>query len=140
MIEGEILNDIKGYEPKFIGPLTLRQTACIGLATITSLPIGFLTGQVFINEIAITIGGIVGVPFMICGFWKPYGIPFEKFAKQFIKMQILAPKNRKYKTENYYESFMPKDNNSLTKKELKKHIKMQKKESKNLGSEFQMYK
>ena len=56
MIEREILKDIKDYKPKFIGPLTLRQTVCSGLAIITGVPVALLTGQIFINEIAIVVG------------------------------------------------------------------------------------
>lgn len=136
MIEREILKDIKDYKPKFIGPLTLRQTVCSGLAIITGVPVALLTGQIFINEIAIVVGGLVGTPFLLCIF-EPYGIPFEKFAKQYIRMNILTPKNRKYQTRNYYESFMPIEKKcDMSKKELKKYKKAQKKELKTMGDEF----
>ena len=62
MIEREIPKDIKGYEPKFIGPLTFRQTICMGLAAAVSVPTGLLLGQIFINEISTFSTGVVYEP------------------------------------------------------------------------------
>lgn len=111
---------------------------CSGLAILTGVPVALLAGQVFINEIAILAGGLVGVPFLLC-IKEPYGIPFEKFAKQYIQMNILTPKNRKYQTCNYYERFMPIEKKcDMTKKELKKYKKAQKKELKSIDDGFEI--
>ncbi len=140
MIEREILKDVKEYEPKLFGPFTLRQAACIGLAAITSVPTGLLLGQVFVNEIAIIGGAMLGVPFLLCGFKKVYNMPFEKFAIQFIRTQLLSPSTRKYQTKNYYETLLPIDNYRMNKKELKKYRKQQKKDLETMGPDFAIFK
>lgn len=136
MIEREIPKDIKGYEPKFIGPLTFRQTVCMGLAAAVSVPTGLLLGQIFINEIAITVAGALAIPFVACGFKKVYGIPLEKFAMMYLRTQILVPKNRKYQTNNYYRKLFGSDVHKMDSKELKKYQKRKKKELKELGHDF----
>ena len=97
MIEVEIPKDINGYKPKFIGPLTLRNTVSIIITAITAVPIGFLLGQVFVNEIALTIAMIIGAPILFCGFKDIYGMPAEKFILMYLKTQVFTPKDRKYK-------------------------------------------
>ena len=118
MIEVEIPKDINGYKPKFIGPLTLRNTVSIIITAITAVPIGFLLGQVFVNEIALTIAMIIGAIFM------------------YLKTQVFTPKDRKYKTNNFYQSFLPIQDKKLNDKELKKYKKTKKKDLKELGDDF----
>ena len=88
MIEVEIPKDINGYKPKFIGPLTLRNTVSIIITAITAVPIGFLLGQVFVNEIALTIAMIIGAPILFCGFKDIYGMPAEKFILMYLKTHL----------------------------------------------------
>ena len=136
MIEVEIPKDINGYKPKFIGPLTLRNTVSIIITAITAVPIGFLLGQVFVNEIALTIAMIIGAPILFCGFKDIYGMPAEKFILMYLKTQVFTPKDRKYKTNNFYQSFLPIQDKSLNDKELKKYKKTKKKDLKELGDDF----
>lgn len=136
MIEVEIPKDINGYKPKFIGPLTLRNTVSIIITAITAVPIGFLLGQVFVNEIALTIAMIIGAPILFCGFKDIYGMPAEKFIFMYLKTQVFTPKDRKYKTNNFYQSFLPIKDKKLNDKELKKYKKTKKKDLKELGDDF----
>ena len=130
MIEVEIPKDINGYKPKFIGPLTLRNTVSIIITAITAVPIGFLLGQVFVNEIALTIAMIIGAPILFCVFKDIYGMPAEKFILMYLKTQVFTPKDRKYKTNNFYQSFLPIQDKKLNDKELKKYKKKVKKNKK----------
>ena len=136
MIEVEIPKDINGYKPKFIGPLTLRNTVSIIITAITAVPIGFLLGQVFVNEIALTIAMIIGAPILFCGFKDIYGMPAEKFILMYLKTQVFTPKDRKYKTYYFYKSFLPIQDKKLNDKELKKYKKTKKKDLKELGDDF----
>lgn len=137
MIEREVLKDIKDYKPKFIGPFTLRNFACgaiaIAVGTLVFLLLYFpLNLQV---PICIVVAGICTVPAWFCGWIAPYNMPFEKFAKTFIDMNILSSKNRKYQTKNSFDEFrnVPK---KYTNKELKDMKKQRKKEEKELGEDF----
>ena len=121
MIEVEIPKDINGYKPKFIGPLTLRNTVSIIITAITAVPIGFLLGQVFVNEIALTIAMIIGAPILFCGFKDIYGMPAEKFILMYLKTLVDL---------SYLVATLIND------KELKKYKKTKKKDLKELGDDF----
>lgn len=114
----------------------MRNTVSIIITAITAVPIGFLLGQVFVNEIALTIAMIIGAPILFCGFKDIYGMPAEKFILMYLKTQVFTPKDRKYKTNNFYQSFLPIQDKKLNDKELKKYKKTKKKDLKELGDDF----
>lgn len=104
MIEIHINKDVGSYEAKLIGPFTARQTVCIAVAA----PFCYL-----IYKIATPIIGIDAAGFLICipaviawsfGWLKPYGMHTEKFVASVFVNTVLAPANRKYKTENLHEN------------------------------------
>ena len=99
MIEREILTDIKEYDPKFIGPLTLRQVVCIGGGSLLAVPAFFGLRQIFTDSASALMAIAIGLPFFIC-VKKPYGVPMEKFVIKLIKMFLLCPKERRYKCNN----------------------------------------
>lgn len=105
MIEIEIPKDIKDYEPKLIGPLTTRQTICSGAILVIML-VGYNVLKMFFEN-----GLKVVIPLIIClipiaiGWYKPYGMRFEKYAISQLYTVILPPKKRLYKVENLYEQF-----------------------------------
>lgn len=144
MIEREIVKDIKSYEPKFIGPFSLRQTVCVALGAASSFPVFFLLNRVFITEFSLLVASVVIAPFLVCGWYKPYDIPFEKFVYRYIKITLMTPSKRKYKTNNYYEKLyfeeLKDESKPLTKSEIRKRKKEEKKirkEIASLGSDYQ---
>ena len=107
MIEIEIPQDIRKYEAKLIGPFTTRQLLCT---------IGLVIGCVISYKAATSLFGsdsslrtifpmIVAIPFGLVGFYKPYGMPFEKFAKSVFVSMFLAPTKRLYKIKNTHDEF-----------------------------------
>jgi len=107
MIEIEIPKDIRDYEAKLIGPFTTRQLFCA---------IGLAIGCFGSYKIAVNIFGedtglvwlfpaIVAVPLGLIGWYKPYGLPFEKFAKSVFVSMFLAPAKRVYKISNLHDEF-----------------------------------
>lgn len=103
MIEIEIPKDIKEYEPKFLGPFTLRQLIGVaGSALVMVVGYNVLKG-VFDNGLKVIIPLLFAmIPFLI-GYYKPYGLPFEKYFIVLLNTSIIPPKVRKYKTENLFE-------------------------------------
>ena len=139
MVEREILQDINGYEPKLIGPVTARQLLCSAAAAFICIPSFFSLNEIFITQAAITIAGALGTPLLACGFYKPYGLPFEKFFIQYFKMNWMAPAMRKYKTNNSNMNYIReltraemKLSETNEKKEFKKTKKARKKELKDI--------
>lgn len=125
MIEIEIPKDIKDYEPKFIGPFTLRKF--LGMAgSVLVMAIGYNVFKgIFDNGLKIIIPlAIAIIPFLI-GYYKPYGLPFEKYAIVQLNTNIIPPKIRKYKTKNLFEQLEKEDEKEelAKQKNAKKNIK-----------------
>lgn len=119
-IEIEIPKDITKYESKLIGPLTTRQTVCL----VPGIGLGILVFNVLkpylSQEMLIGVVMITSLPFLLCGFYKPYSMPFEKFIKSVFISMFIAPAKRKYITVNVYDEInnlnnFPSKNNSKNK-------------------------
>lgn len=140
MVEREVLKDIKEYKPRFIGPLSLRNFVCGGIGVVCGLSVAAITYALgFIIPVCMLTGGIACVPGFVCGWFEPYGVPFEKFIVSFFQLSFIAPKKRKYAVENY-DLYAPEQSEKpLTKaekKELKNLENIKLKEAKELGEDF----
>lgn len=106
MIEIKIPKEIKRYEARAIGPFTLRQTlcllvclpCCIGLYLLLSPYVGTDIAGVFVFIPA-------GIAYLF-GWYKPYGMKFEKYMQTVFVSSFLAPSKRVYRTENFYEKVL----------------------------------
>ena len=124
MIEIEIPKDIKDYEPKLIGPLTARQTVCAGAMLVITL-VGYNVLKMFFdNSLKIVIPLVICLIPILIGWYKPYGMRFEKYAISQFYTVILPPKKRLYKVENLYDQF-----DKEIEKEEKVVIEQEKKEA-----------
>ncbi len=95
MLEIEMPKDIKNYEPKILGPLTLRQLVCLGIASSYGIPFILLThGDIVVR---IMIGLMLMIPVLLCGWLKIYNEPFEKFLIIIIINKFIKPSKRVYK-------------------------------------------
>lgn len=141
MIEIEIPKDIRKYESKFIGPFTLRQTICVGIAAACSITIYNTVGKLLIQDMRAPLCFIAAAPALLAGWYKPYGLPLEKFLKVIIVTMILAPTKRLYKTANIYDC-LTQDEKALMNKETKRRKAAALKYRKKMGlkPEFRAYK
>lgn len=127
MIEIPIPKDVRKYEAKLVGPFTTRQLFCfIGAAAISYIAYKAI-GSTLGSESTLMVCGLLASPLLILGWYKPYGMPFEKFFQSAFISTVLAPRHRKYKTKNAYKGatlqFTP-----LSTKEYKKRLAKEKKE------------
>ncbi len=105
MIEIEIPKDLKDFEPKVIGPFTVRQLVCT-VSIVGIMLVGYNVLKMFFDN-----GLKVVIPLILClipiliGWYKPYGMRFEKYAISQLYTVIIPPKKRLYKVENTYEQF-----------------------------------
>ena len=132
MIEIEMPGDITEYEAKVIGSLTARQTICFGLGGI----LGFISYQLLKNtgiDVTAIILVTAAVP-SLCGIYKLYDIPLEKFILMIILTYWLPPTNRKYKTNNMYEECFIKEEITEADDERTKILRSRKKKKKNRRS------
>ena len=103
MIEIEIPKDIKDFEPKFVGPFTVRQTICFGAFLAVLLGGYFIIGMFTQEGIRVLIPLILSMIPVLFGWYKPYGMKFEAYVVSQIFTVILPPKKRLYKIENEFD-------------------------------------
>ena len=113
-----IPKDITKYEAKLIGPLTTRQTVCAVPACVLGIFAFMVLSKYATRDTAIFASMIIIVPLILLGWYKPYGIPLEKFIKTIFVTMVMAPKNRKYKTYNMF--FIPSEDKTKTIQNKKK--------------------
>lgn len=92
--------DIGIYEPKFVGPFTLRQAISIGIGGACCLIVSFATKSMGIDATTLfTLCFFIMIPFIAFAYVKPYGMKLEDFIKTYYEYHILAPPVRPYRTE-----------------------------------------
>ena len=97
MIEVEMTKDIKEYDPKIIGPFSMRQIGLIILGLCYAVPLAiFLPFDITTNLIIATIAM---TPVIICAFVNVYGMHAEQFFVQILRSTIIYPRKRRYKVD-----------------------------------------
>lgn len=114
MIEVEIPKDIRQYESKVVGPLTVRNLVCLVCGSVIAVPVYMIIKDLVPTDLCIFVSLLCFAPFALCGWIKIYGMPFEQFFMSFLYSSVLAPSNRKYKTKNIFEEDLEKEH--ITKK------------------------
>lgn len=99
----EIPRDIRRYESKFIGPFTTRQAIFFAIAAGLVLLIFNSFKDYLNNDLLFGICFFAATPAILFGFLKPYGMTLEKFLRTAFICNILAPKNRLYRSEIMYD-------------------------------------
>lgn len=103
MIEIRITKEISDYEPKLLGPLTLRQSACVAAGAPFCYLIVRYLGPILTTEVAMFFCFIpAGIAYAF-GWARPYGMKMEQFLRSVFVNRFLAPTHRKYKCRNVQE-------------------------------------
>jgi len=106
MIEVQVTKEITDYEPKLIGPFTVRQTLCLVVALpICYVILRFLSPHLT-RDVALFFLFIPAVFAYAFGWCKPYGMKMEKFLRAVFVTRFLAPIHRRYRTANTVEAII----------------------------------
>ena len=101
--------DLNAVKTKAMFNLTKRQLICFGSGLVLAVPLFFiLKAHINISGAAI-IMIIVLLPFMLLAMYEKNGQSFEKVAKNIINVLFIRPKQRPYKTNNYYSLLEKQD-------------------------------
>lgn len=103
MIEIRITKEIQEFEPKVIWGLTLRQLILVGAGAPVVYWIITTLSPIFTMDVAVFFCAPIAIVAYAFGWAKPYGMKMEKFIQSVFINRVLAPVNRKYKTENQHE-------------------------------------
>ena len=100
MLEMKIPQEINKYESKLVGPLTTRQTLSIIAAGVLCV-LFFKIFKGLIPDDYLYVGCfVIAFPFGIIGWWKPYGMPAEKFFLAVLFNTIISSSRRFFKSNN----------------------------------------
>lgn len=132
MIELSLPRDVRKINDRFLGPFSKRQVVCTSLGGFVGVTVLYLTHLFLPGDIPIILGGICGVPFIICGIKKKYNLPYEKFFFNVILSKKKRPVKRAYIRQNWMRSLMEQlDENGelISEEELEKRkLEKEKKE------------
>lgn len=126
MIVSRKTQDLDRYEPKLIGPFTIKKLIIVGIGAVAVTIVYSLLSALKLDSYVCVAGGIVvAAPFAILAFWKPYGMDPLQYLRSFYEYSFLSTKERIYHAPTLDQDqqyvLHPKNNTPKHKKE--KNIK-----------------
>ena len=94
--------DLSQVKTKVIFNLTKRQLICFAAALVVGLPLFFLLKGSVGTSLAAFAMILVMLPCFLFAMYEKYGQPLEVVLKNVIQTKFIRPKERPYKTENFY--------------------------------------
>lgn len=130
-VEVKINKEIRNYTESVFFGLTLRQFVFSLLACIIAVILYFILKPYFaISELSWMC--ILGAtPCAVLGFVTYNGMNAEQFIVQFIKSEILMPKDLKFQGNNYYDNLLKATFEKLRKRGIKEDEISRKEKRKN---------
>ena len=102
--------DLSQVKTKVIFNLTKRQLICFAAALVVGLPLFFLLKGSVGTSLAAFVMILVMLPCFLFAMYEKHGQPLEVVLKHVIQTKFIRPKERPYKTENFY-SLLEKQRN-----------------------------
>lgn len=94
--------DLTQVKSKFLFNLTRRQVICFGCGALTGVPLFFILKNYIPITAATLIMILIMMPFFLFAMYEKNGQPLEKILRHFIQSRFIRPKERPYKTQNFY--------------------------------------
>ena len=94
--------DLTKVKTKVAFNLTKRQLVCFGGGALIGVPLFFLLRGPVGNSVAAMCMMLVMLPFFLMAMYEKHGQPLEKIVGNIIKVAVIRPKQRPYKTNNFY--------------------------------------
>lgn len=126
MIEVKIPKEIRSYQETLFFGLNLRQTLCAVVALAVNVPLYLFLYPRIGSDLAGWIIIFTAVPFILVGFIRMNGMPFERAAVCAARLLFQSQKYS-YRTENYFEYLMEDANEAKTKAKERKAGKTKRK-------------
>lgn len=94
--------DLTKVKTKIMFNLTKRQLICFGAAIVVAVPVFFLLRDSAGASTSTMLMILVAMPFFLLAMYEKNGQPLEKIIGNIIQVSVLRPKQRPYKTNNFY--------------------------------------
>ena len=109
MIEVDMTQDIREYEPKLFGLVTSRQIILLAIGCSYSIPLAIFLPLGNDITARFMVGMLCMIPVILLGWVEVYGMRLEQFLWQALLSLVLTPHNRIYKTDYAYEYLREKE-------------------------------
>ena len=94
--------DLTRVKSKIVFGLTKRQLICFGGALLVGVPLYFLLRGRVTGSAAALIMVFAMLPGFLLALYERHGQPLEVVVKNIIQTKFIAPKERPYRTDNFY--------------------------------------
>lgn len=94
--------DLTKVKTKVAFNLTKRQLVCFGCGALIGVPLFFLLRGPAGNSVAAMCMMLVMLPFFMLAMYEKHGQPLEKIIANILKVAVIRPKQRPYRTNNFY--------------------------------------
>lgn len=94
--------DLNAVKTKVMFNLTKRQLVCFGCGLAIALPLFFLCKSTLNTSVASIVLILMLLPFMLLAMYEKNGQPLEKVVRNIVQVCFLRPKERPYRTNNFY--------------------------------------
>lgn len=101
--------DLTKVKTKIMFNLTKRQLVCFGGGALVGVPLFFLLKGPVGTSAASMCMIVVLLPFFLLAMYEKNGQPLEKIIGNIIRVSITRPKQRPYKTNNFYAVLQRQD-------------------------------
>lgn len=94
--------DLTKVKTKVAFNLTKRQLVCFGGGVLLGVPLFFLLRGSAGNSTAALCMMFVMLPFFLLAMYEKHGQPLEKIVGNIIRVTVIRPRQRPYRTKNFY--------------------------------------
>lgn len=94
--------DLTKVKTKVMFNLTKRQLVCFGLAALAGIPLFFLLKAHTSVSVAALMMVLSMLPFFLFALYEKNGQPLEVLLRHIIQARFVRPKQRPYRTDNFY--------------------------------------
>lgn len=101
--------DLSTIKTKVVFNLTKRQLICFSVALAVGLPVFFLTKDSTGTSSSTLMMIFTMLPLFMLAIYEKHGQPLEVILKHYIEVRFLKPKQRPYKTNNFYALLIRQD-------------------------------
>ena len=102
--------DLSTVKTKVMFNLTKRQLICFGSGAAVAVPRVFLCKTFMSTTVAAILMILTLLPFMLMAMYEKNGQPLEKIVRNIVQVCFLRPKQRPYRTNNFYSVLERQEN------------------------------
>ena len=104
-----IPKDLSAVKTKVFFNLTKRQIICFGSGALISVPLFFMLKGVIGTSTAAFVMIFIMLPFFLLAMYERNGQPLEKVLRNMVNVIFVRPKQRLYRTKNFYACLMKQE-------------------------------